>query len=306
MLFLLRHTVQIMDVYIVLVAISLLAYAYVMFIQSISQKFELIWIRSIELLLLNFILVMIAIFFGKNKKKIFIKLLSVIPMIFILILGSIAYSFGTASQIIYAMSGSLIFVVASFVVFNFIFSKITNNRLIHVLSGLIIAIFVYQLIVNAYEHPYRLIDNIEEQNQKVSLLGTMYVDTKTKQYITDLQKISNIHRIKDEEISLIDMTGGSPGANVILGAGIFGTPWLLGAYKGSDKFVERILQPYIGTDKLKNAWILTTPKGARKLDLNILNKISLNFPNDYKIIGTVRTAHRNELQEVWKPINTLK
>jgi len=152
---------------------------------------------------------MIAIFFGKNKKQIFIKLLSVIPMIFILILGSIAYSFGTASQIIYAMSGSLVFVVASFVVFNFIFSKITNNHLIHVLSGLIIAIFVYQLIVNAYEHSYRLIDNIEEQNQKVSLLGTMYVDAKTKQYITDLQKISNIHRIKDEEISLIDMTGGA-------------------------------------------------------------------------------------------------
>jgi hypothetical protein len=39
------------------------------------------------------------------------------------------------------------------------------------------------------------------------------------------------------------------------------------------------------------------------LDLKILNKVGLDFPNAYINIGTVKTAHRNEIQELWIPNN---
>ena len=129
----------------------------------------------------------------------------------------------------------------------------------------------------------------------------LQADKTTKKYIEDLQSIASKHRVNDRKISLIDMTGGSPGANVILDADFFGQQWLLGWYKGSDQFVYRVLKSYQGTAKLKNAWILVSPKGGRKIDLNILNNIGLDFPTNYKRIGIVKTAHRNEIQELWKP-----
>jgi hypothetical protein len=179
--------------------------------------------------------------------------------------------------------------------------KKLNTRIFTSLSGLIVSIFIYLSINYAYEHPYRLTSNIAKQVEEVSLLGGLSVDIKTKHYIEGLEKISNSNKLKNEKISLIDMTGGTPGANVILNAEFFGHQWLIGAYKGSNQMLERILKPYQNTIKLKNAWILLAPDGARKLDLNILNNIGLDFPNSYIKIGTVKTAHRHEVQELWKP-----
>ena len=99
------------------------------------------------------------------------------------------------------------------------------------------------------------------------------------------------------------MTGGSPGANIILEADFFGEQWLVGGYKGSNEYVYEILKTYQGSEKLHKAWILTAPNGSRKIDLNILNQLGLNFPDKYKKIGIVKTADRDEIQELWKPVD---
>ena len=305
-LFIVRNKIDSLKVYIALMFVVLTAYSYFMYQHGFEPTFRLLWMRTIELLLLNLILICIGILFIDKKIEFLTRILKILPLLIILIFGSFAYKFGSANQIIHAMSGSMIFVIASMVTLNFIFDKRLNIKIFTALSGLILSIFIYFALYNAYDHPYRLITDIKGQDQKVALLGGLEVDKKTKQYIENLHRIASENKSEDEAISLIDMTGGSPGANVILDAEFFGASWLLGGYQGSNQFAERILKPYRDTDKLKKAWILVAPKGKRKLDLKILNKIDLDFPNNYKKIGTVKTAHRNEVQELWKPISTLK
>ena len=305
-LFMIRNKINALNFYVTLMFIVVSIYAYIMFTHGLSHDFRFMWIRSIELLLLNFIFIVIAIQFVDNKKEFSTQIIKIIPLLFIIILGSFAYKFGSNNQIIYSMSGSMIFIVASTVVLNYIFDRILNMRVFTALNGLILSVFIYYSINYAYEHPYRLITDIEGQNQNVELLGGLVVDGQTKQYIEDLQSIASKNRSNDEKISLIDMTGGSPGVNVILDADFFGFQWLAGGYQGSNQFAERVLKPYLGTDKLRKAWILVALEGRRKLDLKILNRIGLDFPENYKKIGTVKTAHRNEVQELWKPISTLK
>lgn len=301
-LFILRNKINALNIYTVLMFIVLTIYSYFMFKHGLEQNFKLMWIRSIELLFLNLALIFTSILFIDKKIEFLGQLVKIIPLLFIIILGSFAYKFGSTTHIIYAMSVSMIFITASIIILNFIFDKRLNIRIFTALSGLILSIFIYFSLMHAYKHPYRLITDIKGQTEKVALLGGLKVDKKTKEYIVDLQRIASKYRTQNEAISLIDMTGGSPGANVILDAKFFGAQWLLGAYSGSNKFAYRILKSYRGTDKLRNAWILTALKGKRKLDLNILNNIGLDFPNNYKKIGTVKTAHRDELQELWKPI----
>ena len=87
---------------------------------------------------------------------------------------------------------------------------------------------------------------------------------------------------------------------MILGAKFFGQSWLLGVYKGSNEFAYRILSS-ISYDKLKKAWVLTSPNGSINLDLNLFNKLGLKFPEDYDKVTTLFLKSRNEIQELWKP-----
>lgn len=300
-IFIMRNRINSLNIYKVLMPAVFVVYSYFIFIETMYNQPKWMWFGIIELLLLNLLLVFISIFFIDEKIDFLKKILKITLVMIILVLGSFAYSFGTGSHIVYAMSSSIVFLMAASLVLNLIFDQKLNIRIFNSLTGLIIAIFLYFTIVYTYEHPYRLITGIEGQNQSVELLGGLKVDKKTKKYINELHSMSNKYRVKGETISLIDMTGGSPGANVILNARFFSASWILGAYKGSDKLASRILKHHENTKRLKTAWILTAPNGRRKIDLNILNKIGLNFPKEYKKIGSIQTAHRNEMQELWKP-----
>jgi hypothetical protein len=290
-----------LDIYILLTIIIWIWYIYALWKFGLGKNYELLWIRGIEILFLNFILIFINIFFIENKIKFLKQLINIVFLVIIFLLGSIAYKFGSNNHIIYAMSSSIIFVVISMLILSFIIDDRLKIRFFTGLSGLVFSIFTYLSLVHALEHPYRMINSVENQKYNVDILGGIKVDKVSQHYINTLKDIGDKYRIKNKKIALIDMTGGTPGANVILKAEFFDTPWLLGAYPGSNKFLERILKSYVGTKKLKNAWILTAPNGIRKLNLNILKNTGLDFPNDYVQIGILKTAHRNENQELWKP-----
>ena len=169
-----------------------------------------------------------------------------------------------------------------------------------IVVGILISLSVITVINNAYKNPYRLNTSIKEQTEKVDLLGGIKVDEQQKIYIDGILNSKRINLNTNENIYLIDTTGATPGANVILGAKFFGQSWLLGGYIGSNEFAYRILSS-ISYDKLKNAWILTAPGGIRSLDLNLLSKLGLNFPEDYDKVTTLFLKSRNEIQELWKP-----
>lgn len=306
LLYILHFKKNILKIYTLFLYVVFVTYSYFLFKYGIGDNYRLLWIRGVELLLLGITFVFISIFFTDYKKVNFPRIIRILGLVLILVFGSFAYSFGTNGNIILTMSGSFILIISAILIISYLLDKILNSTFFTATTALLLSLCVLFALQHAYKYPYRLTTPISEQVHYVDLLGGLYVDKKQKAYIQDLQKIATPHKVKNGTISLIDMTGGSPGANVILDASFFGEQWLAGAYPGSNLFAETAWKPYQGTSRLKKAWVLIAPKGIRKLDLNILNKIGLDFPDNYRKIGTVRTAHRNEVQELWKPINTVK
>lgn len=230
----------------------------------------------------------------KEKFKIFFQSFSI--FIFLSYL-SIAVSFGTNNNIWFHSNISYIFPVAGIISLVFILDKYHSMiKNLKIIVGIVISLSIYIIIDNAYKNPYRLNTSIKEQIHKIDILGGLKVDDEQKNYINQLSSIKNNYR----QTYLIDTTGATPGANIILEAKFFQFAWLGGGYTGSNEFAYRILSS-ISYDKLKNAWILTAPGGIRSLDLNLLSKLGLNFPEDYDKATTLFLKSRNEIQELWKP-----
>ena len=99
---------------------------------------------------------------------------------------------------------------------------------------------------------------------------------------------------------LIDLTGGSPGASVILSAKTPGKHWLLGGYPGSLEATTLALS-LAEKEDIRNSWIITAPMGTREIPVSALNNLNIDFPNSYTKTGAVITGHRNEVQILWKP-----
>ena len=142
--------------------------------------------------------------------------------------------------------------------------------------------------------------------------GSLFVDMQTANYINDLKRIA-LNAGWEPGTPLIDLTGGSPGANVILGGRILGNPGAFGDFKGTGAFTKDVLN-MCPRSELDAAWILTAPSGSIKLPEDILPEIGLNFPKGYKVVGTVRLivasykeeaiiGYGDEFQVLWKPLN---
>lgn len=265
---------------------------------SVSQK------NYLQILIFSFFVILIYFFIEdsmKERLKIFFN--SFLLFLFLSYL-SLAVSFGTGNNIWFHSGIAYFFPVAALMSFVFIFDKyhsmIKNMKIV---VGILISLSVITVINNAYKNPYRLNTSIKEQTEKVDLLGGIKVDEQQKIYIDGILNSKRINLNANENIYLIDTTGATPGANLILDAKFFGQSWLLGGYKGSNEFAYRILSS-ISYDKLKKAWVLTAPNGSINLDLNLFNKLGLKFPEDYDKVTTLFLKSRNEIQELWKPKET--
>jgi hypothetical protein len=222
--------------------------------------------------------------------------------IFLIMLAG-AYAFGSANGLIKHMSGAYIFLSAGAIYAALWTDEMVDSKLLCNVVSVLVTISVVVVMVSAFNKPYRLPDKTSMQNIKISFLeskGFLFVDQKTSRYINDLKTIAlNAGWIPGTP--LIDLTGGSPGANVILGGEILGTPWLIGGYEGSGEFTKVALE-MVPKEKQKFAWVLTAPNGSRKIHYDVLMDIGLRFPDDYVEIGKVRTGHRNEIQVLWKSV----
>lgn len=174
--------------------------------------------------------------------------------------------------------------------------------IIFLLIGFFVGIFsIYQSML----HPYRMPESVFTKTYRTTFFtdnNHLNLNLKAHQYITALQKIALNNGWQKGNL-LIDLTGGTPGAALALGAFPPGKPWLLGGYKGSMEFSEFVLSHQPGVN-LKSAWLLTSPNGKRKINPTLLNNLSLSFPQNFVKVGELNFEyHRKEIHYLWKPKN---
>ncbi len=226
----------------------------------------------------------------------------VIPAFFLLV-ASFAPAFGTISNVVRRMSESSVFLALAVLLLLASVDRRANRKITFSIYGLILSLLLFFTILKSYEYPYRLVGNIKNQTVAVNFPGAkkhLYVDPVTARYIEDIRERALEAGWKPKNM-LIDVTGGSPGALVILEAKIVGTPWLLGNYPGSDDFA-RIALSSVGQEHLRKAWILTAPEGRRSISHEVMLDSGLIFPEEYEQVGSFTTGHRHEKQFLWKPV----
>ena len=269
-----------------------------------STANRLIWFYGLKILV--FLITSSAVmYFVINKEKITsfsAEYKNLLLLVFTLLFCSFSYSFGTANELIKAMTGSFLFMLAAILSVSLFFDNYLNKQLFTSALGVLISIFMVNNIYNAYMHPYRLEASLSEQVTPVQLLSgsVLRVDEISAEYINAMKNTA-LSEGWEQGMALIDMTGGTPGANVILDAGFLGTPWLLGSYKGSNDFA---LMALTNNDKsrVKKAWLLIAPHGGGSISLDVLSKVGIDFPKNYKLVSTLKTKHRNEVQQIWAPL----
>lgn len=290
----------------IFLAIFLINYAYFLYdrVLSVGVGNFYLWRCVFELVIMMLIIDILTKRFDEHNYKQSLNVIKIIFIVFFLNALSVSYSFGTGNRLVYSMSGSVIFSIASLTFIAYLIDGRYRQKIFLIVTAFISLLYILFIVNHAYKNPYRLIHKISEQNVKVSLSvnnnkkNIIYVDTKTANYFNELRKAALLNGWNAGSI-LIDLTGASPGANVILNAKFIGSPWLLGGYPGSELFAYAMLSGG-SAKKLKHAWVLTAPQGRRKISLNTLNKLGLDFPNGYEKVGSFTTGYRNEVQELWK------
>lgn len=229
---------------------------------------------------------------------------AVAALCFFLFMLAAAFSFGSNNGFMRQLSWAYVFLTAGTLYTAFWIDQYAGRKILGNIVPSLIAVSVLLVFIDALNQPFRLPNAISDQNVKIAFLagnGSLYVDKKTAEYIHELQKVAG-EAGWSPGTPLIDLTGGSPGAIVILGGRITGIPWLLGSYKGSNEFAKTALG-MVPESEQRSAWVLTAPKGRRKISSEILVELGLDFPNSYARVGKVKTGHRNEIQILWKPID---
>lgn len=215
--------------------------------------------------------------------------------------GAIAPSFGTNNNIVQHISMSSVFIAVSIFIIIQVISPERLRYFVSSLFGALLAITVMLFLLKAYQEPYRVAGSIGDQNTSVTFANPNHrldLDSKTARYARDLMENAFEAGWK-RGTPLIDMTGLSPGASVILDARIVGTPWIFGR-GGPELFADTVFKS-VDQNILKNAWILTAPEGRKSLNNEVLRVNNLVFPEQYKMVGEFIFGYRNERQFLWKP-----
>lgn len=223
----------------------------------------------------------------------------IFTLISLLVGLSFAYAFGTGNDLIRQMSGSTVFLSTGIF---YLAIWLNNKNYLHLVPSicvLMMTLTLYSLLQSAYNAPYRLASPISEQNEPVTFLSSpspLYVDKDTATYIYKMQK-SALAAGWEPGMPLIDLTGATPGAAVILDARILGQPWLLGGYPGSYEFVKEALSS-VSRDILERAWILTA---STDLNQALFVDLNLDFPAKYEQVVELKTGLRKNTQHLWRP-----
>lgn len=228
---------------------------------------------------------------------------SPISIILACLLLHLAYAFGSGRGLLVQSSGAIIFSLASLLIAISWLESSLKYKVGTIAISSMLVFTTYLILVRAVEHPYRLVASLEEQNNKVYFFNSsspISVDNNTYSYIENLKAVAKEHEWQ-QGTALLDLTGGSPLANIILNGKVIKTAWISGGYPGSDD-AAKLLLANIEPEVIRNAWLLTAPKGSRKLNEDlILEQFDLKMKKHWLPVGEVKTGHRNEKQILWRP-----
>jgi len=224
-------------------------------------------------------------------------------LVFWIILGlPLIFRIGTNNDIIrISFAGSFFYLIFIFLIIAIVFNKynLVSRAIVLVLvSAILIKINLY-----SFNKPYRLVGPISEQRNNVEMFcgsTELLVDDETASWVMTLQTRA-VENGWYRDNYLIDFTGGTPGAAVVLGAQSPGAAWLIGGYPGSDQYVYEIL-PTIDKAVLRSSWLLTAPDGKRAISGEVLTQLDINL-EEYDLVTRDVSGHRNEVQYLWKPRN---
>ena len=94
----------------------------------------------------------------------------------------------------------------------------------------------------------------------------------------------------------------------LLCAKSIGTTWNIGGYKGSLDLAKARFN-LVDCKNIANSWILYEPKSTRSVSADLLTSLGMNFPKQYKQVGSWETApgaggyKEIRIQELYKPLN---
>jgi hypothetical protein len=172
------------------------------------------------------------------------------------------------------------------------------------LSQLITSIYIKELIEKPYRYnqPLRLDDSRIVINDKHQLI----LSKEFAKYINDTRKVAAQSGFA-KGVSIIDLSGQSPGLLYLLGAKSIGTAWNIGGYKGSLDMAKAKFN-LVDCADIANAWVLYESKGPRSISTDLLTSLGMNFPIQYQKVGSWETASgaggykQIRIQELYKPL----
>jgi hypothetical protein len=151
------------------------------------------------------------------------------------------------------------------------------------------------------EYPYRQPQPLR-LSQSTVLVGEgnrpLSVSREFHDYISSLRSLAQLSGFTKGD-PMIDLTGYSPGATVILGGKAIGQPWLIGGYRGSQRLAQVSLDR-VPCNEMSRAWILTQPPTVNRRDpqcpwdicgrglpWEIMSRYGANLMQDYASAGAV-------------------
>lgn len=220
------------------------------------------------------------------------------------------YAFGTNGNYWASGASAGIFWVLSGVVLARLAAPVnfTWRTLLPVASGAqaIILALLYASMANPYRQPQPL--QAFDDQVEIGLAGTsLVVANDFGKYFRALKRIAATGGFTPGT-PMLDLTGHYPGALYSIGAKSVGQAWLVGGYKGSERFANAALSR-VPCEDIGKAWILTEPNGPRKLSADILRLYGADLERDYIVAGRLASPKgsfpQSYEQVVYRPAREL-
>jgi hypothetical protein len=215
----------------------------------------------------------------------------------------IAVGFGSAATLPVSASLAAVFWIAGTLLLIGGLSRGPLARHFMMATALVTSIVCVSVLAGTWIRPHRIPTPLWEQTEWISVRDhdrAVQVDAATAAYFRQFRAAAERNGFADGT-PIIDLTGMSPTTVYALGGSALGAAWLLGGLPGSSEFVALILARMRRAD-LERAWILTAPSGHRRVDVSVLTRNGLAFPEAYAEVGWATSGYMSEIQILWKPV----
>ena len=182
-----------------------------------------------------------------------------------------------------------------------------RRRVILSFSAMVVAACTVQL-AGAVQWPHRNLTPVYAQDVPIEIgdpPSRLWVSNPVAAYLATAIKTARNAGFAPQH-GLIDLSGQSPGLAFALGTFNPGVPWLVGGYRGSERFALRALE-IESCRTLATAWVLSEPEGKRPIPAQLLANIGAELASDYELVGSwavpskTRTSEAVSRQFLWRP-----